>query len=287
MHRLIPLCAILLAAGCAEESKKPRAPGESQAKNEKAAAKSPSASLESVRRNKKGSESADAVQRKIIYTATVNLVVEHFDPVPAQVEALANRFDAYVARSQLTGSPGVPRHGQWTLRVAADRYEAFLAAARELGEVQDVTSDSQDVTEEYYDVEARMRNKKQEETRLLDLLSKATGKLEEVLSVERELSRVREEIETMEGRLRVLGNLTALSTVHLNVSEIKDYVPEQAVTFATRIRRAWDGSLAALVVTAQALSVFIVVLTPWLGILFLPALAIVVALRIYRTKGRR
>ena len=159
--------------------------------------------------------STDALQRKIIYTATVNLVVEHFDPIPAQVEALVNRFGAYVARSQITGSPGSPRHGQWTLRVPAERYEAFLAAAREIGEVQNVSSDSQDVTEEYYDVEAHIRNKKQEETRLLELLSKATGKLEEVLAVERELARVRGEIEQMEGRLRVLSNLTTMSTVNL------------------------------------------------------------------------
>ena len=221
------------------EEMKPGTSAVREAKGEKAVAKSAAAFPESATGTKARSHAADAdaVRRKIICTATVNLVVEHFDPVPAQVKALVNRLDAYVARSQITGSPGAPCHGQWTLRVPAEGYEAFLAAARELGEVQDVTSDSQDVTEEYYDVEARIRNKKQEETRLLDLLSKATGKLEEVLSVERELSRVRGEIESMEGRLRVLGDLTTMSTVILNVSEIKDYVPEQAVTYATRVRR--------------------------------------------------
>ena len=232
------------------------------------------------------SPSAEALQRKIIYTATVNLVVEQFDPIPAQVEALAKRFNAYVANSQITGSPGSPRHGQWTFRVPADRYEAFLLAARELGEVQRVSSDSQDVTEEYYDVEARIRNKKQEETRLLELLSKATGKLEDVLAVERELARVRGEIEQMEGRLRVLSNLTTMSTVNLEVSEIKDFVPEEAVTYVTRVQRAWHSSTAALASTSQTFSILLIALLPWIGVLLVPVLLVILTVRILRARKR-
>jgi hypothetical protein len=209
----------------------------------------------------------------------VNLVVEQFDPIPAQVEALVNRFNAYVARSQITGSPGSPRRGQWTLRVPAERYEAFLLAAREIGEVESVSSDSQDVTEEFYDVEARIRNMKQEETRLLELLSKATGKLEEVLAVERELARVRGEIEQMEGRLRVLSNLTAMSTVTLDVREIKGYVPEEAASYGTQVRRAWRGSVTALGATAQAFSILLIAVLPWIGVILIPALLVLVVLR--------
>ncbi len=258
MRRVVPWFLLLVIAGCGEMEKRAAAPVDPGRRGDKSAPRNLVLSSESVAEKKAKSSQppgADALQRKIIYTATVNLVVENFDPVPQNVEALVGRFGAYVARSQITGLPGSPRRGQWTLRVPADRYEAFLAAARELGEVQNVTSDSQDVTEEYYDVEAHIRNKKQEETRLLELLSKAAGKLDEVLTVERELTRVRGEIEQMEGRLRVLGSLTTMSTVNLDVSEIKDYVPEEAVTYATRVRRAWDGSTAALVSTVQTVSV--------------------------------
>ena len=84
------------------------------------------------------------------------------------------------------------------------------------------------MSEEYFDLDARQAAKKVEETRLLKHLADSTGKLDEILAVERELSRVRSEIERMQGRLRALSNLTTLATVTINVSEIKDYVPPRA-----------------------------------------------------------
>ncbi|MEI8375818.1 MAG: DUF4349 domain-containing protein [Planctomycetota bacterium] len=286
MRWAVPWClVVIISVGCGAELNKSASPG----KVDRSAGRNQAASPESAAGdNAKSAQppSANALQRKIIYTATVNLVVELFDPVPAQVGALVDRFGAYVARSQITGSPGSPRRGQWTLRVPADHYEAFLVAAREVGEVQNVSSDSQDVTEEYYDVEARIRNKKQEETRLLELLSKATGKLEEVLAVEREIARVRGEVEQMEGRLRVLSNLTTMSTVNLEVREIKGYVPEEAVTYVTRVRRAWEGSTVALASTVQTLSILFVALLPWIGILLVPVLMIVFGLRMRSARKR-
>ena len=127
--------------------------------------------------------------------------------------------------------------------------------------------DSQDVTEEFYDVEARIRNKKKEEDRLLELLDTATGELEDILAVERELSRVREEIERVEGRLRVHKDLTSLTTINLSVTEVKDYVPEEAATYATRVRRAFQSSITALVATMQGLSILAVAAAPWLAVI--------------------
>ena len=225
------------------------------------------------------------LDRKIIYTAGVELVVEDFDPVPAQVNALAKQFGGYVASSNLSGSPGRPRRGEWTLRVPVDRHEDFIAAARELGEVHRDSVDSQDVTEEYYDVEARIRNKKKAEERLLDLLEKTTGELEDVLAVERELSRVREEIERVEGRLRVLADLTSLTTVSLTISEIKDYVPDEAAPYVTRVRRGLEASVTALGTTAQALSIAAVVLLPWVAVLLVLGLLLLLLWRVAR--GRR
>ena len=213
-------------------------------------------------------------------------MVEDFEPIPARIEALVKRFDAYLARSNVTGTPGTPRTGQWTVRVPADRYDAFLAASRQLGEVRRVGSDSQDVTEEFYDVEARIRNEKQEEARLLKLLDTATGKLEEVLAVEREVSRVRGEIEQSEGRMRVLNDLTALATVDLVVTEIKDYVPEEAVTYWTRLRRAFEASIRALVFTADQLSIAVVAISPWLAVILMPGVPLAFWVRARRRRRR-
>jgi hypothetical protein len=227
--------------------------------------------------------SGRTIRRKIIYRATVELVVEDFEPVQAKVDDLVKQFDAYLAKSNISGRPGSPRSGHWTVRVPADRYDEFLEAARGLGEIRRVSSDSQDVTEEFYDVEARIRNKKQEEARLIDLLKSATGKLEEVLAVEKEISRVRGEVEQLEGRMRVLGDLTTLATVELQVDEIKDYVPEEAATYGTRVGRAWHSSLTAMRSFGQELSILAVAAAPWLGVL----LALLIPLVLWVRSRRR
>ncbi len=172
--------------------------------------------------------------RKIIYEGQVELVVEDFAGVPELVVDLVKKYDAYVAASNLHGASGDNRRATWTIRVPVERYEEFVGAAKGLGEVKSVGTTSRDVSEEYYDVEARIRNKTKEESRLLTLLEERPGELKDVIAIERELSRVREELERMQGRMRVLADLTSLTTVQLSIEEIKDYEPPQSPTLATR-----------------------------------------------------
>jgi len=245
-----------------------------------------SAARDSTESGKSAQPTPEAMPRKIIYTATVELVVERFDAIPSQVEAMAAKFGGFVAQSSVSGSPGQPRRGHWSIRVPVENYSKLLAAAEQLGEVSSATSAAQDVSEEYYDVEARIRNDKRQEERLLKLLDEETGKLEEVLQVERELGRVRGQIEQSEGRLRVLSNLTALSTVNLQVEEIKDYSPAESATYVTRVRRAWNASLANLATTAQVVSIALVALAPWLGVLLIPMVLVGLAARSIRAWRR-
>ena len=127
------------------------------------------------------------LDRKIIYNATVELVVEEFSGMPERVVALVKKYDAYVASSGLGGSSGENRRGSWTIRVPVVKFEEFINATKGLGELVNVSTRSQDVSEEYYDVEARIRNKTKEEERLLKLLEERPGKLEDVIAIEREL----------------------------------------------------------------------------------------------------
>lgn len=222
--------------------------------------------------------------RRIVYRADVDIIVERFDPLPSQIEALVKKYGGFVSASNLVGSPGSRRTGRWTVRVPVDQFQSFLAAVRQMGEVRSINCTSDDVTAEYFDVESRIRNKKQEEDRLLKLLAEATGKLEEVLAVEKELSRVRGEIEQAQGRLRLMKDLTELTTVTVTATEIKNYVPEQSPTYRTRIRRAWSASIANCFSFLQAASICAVASIPWFGIL----LAIIfVFIGIRRIRRRR
>jgi len=184
--------------------------------------------------------------RRIIYTATVDLVTENLNSIEPKLLEMVKAAGGFVAETNQTGASGGQRSATWRVRVPVDEYDGFLQKARTLGEVQSVAVNSQDVTEEFVDVSARVAAKKVQEQRLIDLIKNATSQLDEVLKVESELARVRGEIERMEGRIRFLKDQTELTTITITVKEVKDYQPPEAPTFSTKMRRAWESSILTM-----------------------------------------
>jgi hypothetical protein len=219
------------------------------------------------------------LQRKVVYNARLELVVPDFAPIPGLVDQLVRQHKARIEDSTVRSHSGRPRGGTWKLRVPVDNFDAFVAAARTLGEVRSERKNSEDISEHYYDIDARIRNKKLYEAKLNKLVEERGGNLEEVLKFEVEIGRLREEIERLEGRLRVLTELAALATVELQFDEVKNYVPPEAPVFTTRIARSWSNSLAELKVAGQDLVVGLVYAGPWLVVLAIPGVPIVIWLR--------
>lgn len=206
--------------------------------------------------------------RKIIYTANLNLVVDSFDNVADSMVRMSTDFGGFVQKANVTGNSGSRRTGSWTLRIPSQSYREFLASAGKLGEVVSLNEQAREVTAEFHDVDARIRNKLREEERLNKILEERPGKLDDVLSVEREVSRVREEIERMQGRLRVLRDQTSYSTISLTVTEIQHYAPPAAPSFGTQIRRQWDSTVTSLTDAFQATVLWSIAVGPWLLIAF-------------------
>ena len=209
-------------------------------------------------------QAVSKTKRVIIYTATVDLVVENLTLGQNKLTQLVKANGGYIAETNVGGESGAQRTGSWKVRVPVEKYEAFMAGAQRLGELQSINSSSQDVTAEFYDVSARIKNKRVEEQRLQELLRRATGKLTEVLQVEKELSRVRGEIEQLQGRIRVLSDLSSLTTVTISMREIKDYVPPAPPTFATEVARQFSGSIAVMKGLGKGLVLLGAALLPWL-----------------------
>lgn len=209
---------------------------------------------------------AAGVQRRIKYTADLSLIVQDFDPIAEHVSKLARAHHGYVAQANISGSPGSPRSGHWRIRLPVDDLDPFLIELVKLGVPEHNVTDSQDVTAEYVDLEARLKNKKEQEETLRGYLKQkqTTSELKDILTVEQEVTRVRGEIEHLEGQLRVLANLTALTTVTLSVHEIKNYVPPQAPSFGTTVARAFDSSWMALVGLGKICVLGAVVAVPWI-----------------------
>ncbi|RYG68698.1 DUF4349 domain-containing protein [bacterium] len=208
-------------------------------------------------------ESASAVPRKIIYNATVTLIAESFATTQRELITLVKSNGGYVAETNVDGTPGTPRKGTWKVRIPASRFETFLGAVSKLGELQSTETDSQDVTAEFYDLQARISNKQVEEKRLIQHLQRSTAKLSDILQVERELSRVRGEIEEMQGRLRLLANMTSLSTVTVSLQEVKGYVPPKPTGFGSEVGRTLEASLDGMKQVGKALVLVFVGIFPW------------------------
>jgi hypothetical protein len=222
---------------------------------------------------------ASPTNRRIIATADLQLRVEDFASVPQKVESLAASHGGYVANSKIDGWTGVPRTGFWKIRIPSERYADFLTRVSELGGLESQNQDSQEVTAEYADLEARIRNKQQEETRLLRHLTDSTGNLGETLTVEKELSRAREEIERMQGRLALLQDQTQMSTVTLRIAEVKPFVPTANPSFGARVAMTWKASVMSLTTFCEGLGIAATACAPWLLTLGLPVLVLVVVLR--------
>lgn len=155
----------------------------------------------------------------IIRTGFASVEVENVDEAAAKVRALAARLGGHVANSRFQGGDDNVRSATLELKIPAARYDEAVSGLTAIGEVESVNSSSEDVGEEFVDVTARIANARRLEERLVQLLATRTGRLEDVLAVERELARVREEIERAEGRLRYLRTRAAMSTLTVTVHE--------------------------------------------------------------------
>ena len=223
--------------------------------------------------------SPESVTRKIIYNTSISVRVESFDGIAARVVRLTEQCGGFIASASLSGSPGDQRSGSWTIRLPVEQYRTFLDSTGQFGETLSKHEHTRAVTAEFYDIEARVRNKQIEEKRLITLLEERLGKLDDVLTFEKEISRVRGEIEQLQGRLRVLANLTAFSTVTLQISEVLTYAPTESPTFSTLIARQWQSTVGDLTAAGQWIVLSVISVGPWLLILVMVAYLVSLAVR--------
>ncbi|HEX8893568.1 MAG TPA: DUF4349 domain-containing protein [Terriglobales bacterium] len=212
----------------------------------------------------------------IIHTAQLTVVIQNLDIARAQVDKIVERYSGYVGDLTVSAPSNGARTLTATLRVPATQLDSALAELKKLGRVESETQNGQDVSAQYVDLEARLSNSRNTEKRLLELLSNRTGKLSDVLEVETELSRVREEIERMEGERRLLAKQVEYATLTATVTE--EYkAPASALpdSTATRFRNAAVDGYRSVVNFIIGVALFLIsdgpMLVVWTLILLLPA----------------
>jgi hypothetical protein len=195
----------------------------------------------------------------LIRTATAAVEVSRLDPAVAAARQAAARFGGVVANAQIETGRNEVHRALLQIKVPAARFDSLLAGLNPLGRVESVAVTAEDVGQEYVDIEARLTNLRRLETRLIELLANRTGKLSDVLSVERELARVRGEIEQIEGRRRYLQRSVALSTLQLTLHEPEPLIAGNPGSnpIAAAFREAWRYFVATVAWCITALGVLI------------------------------
>jgi len=172
---------------------------------------------EPVRGALPGSEAAAPAM--IIRSGTASVEVDSLEPAIVRLQQVALRAGGYVANTTVQAGREQLRSATLVLKIPAARFDDAVQGLRPIGRVESVNVTAEDVSEEYVDITARVANARRLEDRVIQLLATRTGRLQDVLEVERELARVREEIERYEGRLRFLRTRAATSTLAVTVHE--------------------------------------------------------------------
>src|SRR4029453_12692203 len=135
---------------------------------------------------------AEVANRKLIRNANIELEIISFDDAVQKITAFANEERGYVATTNSQKQANGKLRGQVIVKVLPENLDRFFQKIRGIGELKNQTLGTEDVTKGYFDTDARLKNARVMEQRLIDMLKTKTGKVSDLLQVEKELGRVRE-----------------------------------------------------------------------------------------------
>jgi hypothetical protein len=195
----------------------------------------------------------------LIRTGQASVQVDSLDAGINRIRVMAQRTGAIIANTSVQGGKDQVRTASLELRIPSNRFDEAIAGLAPIGTLESVNVSVQDVGEEFVDIQARVKNAERLEQRLIDLLANRTGKLSDVMTVERELARVREEIERYQGRLRYLSSRASVSTLAVNVHEPLPLVAERPGTHPIRdaFVQAWRNIVTVTAAIIASLGVLI------------------------------
>jgi len=220
-----------------------------------------------------------AEERMIVRTGDISLVVEDVVDSRDEIAQLAVRFDGYVVSSRIRGEEQDMR-GWISIRVPDERFDQALAELRELAvRVTSESTSSRDVTEEYVDLQSRLKNAEATESQYLALLEKAAD-VEDILRIYDSLSRVRGEIEQIKGRMQYLERTSSMSLISVNL--------EPEATAKPLVRAGWSAfeALKSAVRGIVTFGQWLGTLAIWL-IIFIPVWGTILGIVLWRRRRKK
>ena len=226
---------------------------------------------------------------KIIKTATLSAETKDFSSAVAEIEAKVNTLGGYIESCSIqnmnhsySGETYSTRNASYVLRIPADKLDTFLSEAGELLNVTSSSTNAEDISGEYYDIEARINVLETERALVEKMLSEAKD-VDTMIDLERRLYDIIYEIESYKTAIKVYDSKVAYSTVNLSVREVADLTDLNADdSFGGRLKRAVAESWDNTVEFAADFVIFLVYAAPVLavmgiGVAICAAVAIVIA----------
>ncbi|HSR89653.1 MAG TPA: DUF4349 domain-containing protein [Candidatus Udaeobacter sp.] len=163
-----------------------------------------------------------STDRKVVKNGSVSMLVKKADESAEKIKRIAGEFNGFVDGVNIEDISETSKFGTITIRVPADNFDKALGKIKELAiKVDSEQVKATDITEEFVDLEARLKNLKAQEAQYLKILDQAK-KIDDILNVSNNLSYVRGEIERLEGRMRYLSDQVDMSSITASLTEEAD-----------------------------------------------------------------
>ena len=201
---------------------------------------------------------SDPAGAMLVRHGQASIEVRRVDDALLRIRQSAQQLGGFVANTALRNGRDEQPSASLELRVPTARFDELISGLKTFGKVESVTANAEDVGEEYVDLGARAAKARRVEARLVEMLASRTGKLSDVLTVEQELARVRQEIERHDARLRWLERRASLSSFNITLHEPLGLIDRETNgPIAEAFAEAWRRLLGVIAWFIAALGVLV------------------------------
>ena len=239
---------------------------------------------------------ADAAMNpeKIIYSSDVTVETTTFDDTVAAIAALMEEYGGWIESSSVNGANyysrargyASNRSAHYTLRVPSRSFQQIMSGLSKLGNVPYTHTYTENVTAQYYDVQARLTAYTTQETRLLEMMEQAET-VSDVISIEEKLTELRYQIESLQSTLNNYDRRVSYSSIYLSLEEVQEYTPETVVelSYGQQLGRALTNGFKNAGNFFKDLLVFLVGSLP--ALIFLAVAAVVITAAVKKRRAKK
>ncbi len=239
----------------------------------------------------KAPEAGEIAVDKIIYSASATVETTDFDDTVAKLEAMISQYGGFIESSSVSGNNyyhsshgyASSRSAEYRIRIPSRDFGTVMNSLSTLGNVPYSNTYTENITSQYYDVQARLNAYRTQEQSLLDMMEKAET-VKDLLEIQDQLTDVRYHIESLQSTLTNWDRQVSYSTISLSVQEVSEYTPEAKLSFGEQLRLALGRGLRSLGEFFRDLLLWLLEALP--ALLILAAFVVLVVFLVRRIRRR-